>query len=407
MVGKIGIGADNPVRVQSMTNTPTSDYGATAHQIIELHEAGSELVRFTVMDDAYAQAIPKIKNILEEEGYGCIPLVGDFHFNGHLLLKRHPDCAQTLDKYRINPGNVGFGTRHDENFKLMIGCAIDNRKPVRIGVNAGSLDQEVLSRLMDENTKKPAAERKSADAILVDAMVASAIESAKKAEQFGFGKSRLVLSVKVSNVPQMVASYRMLAEKTDYALHLGLTEAGIGAKGTISSAAALSGLLQQGIGDTIRVSLTPTPESSRTEEVKAAQQILQANGIRSFMPQVTSCPGCGRTSSTLFQSIAKEISAYLQAMAPEWKKAGYSGFESMTVAVMGCVVNGPGESRHANIGLSLPGVGEDPLSPVFVDGRPYARLRGESRIADFKKMIDAYVKEHYQAELQNGNNSLS
>ena len=393
-VGGVLIGGDNPIRIQSMTNTATSDVSGTVAQIKELVDAGSELVRVTVMDDSFAEGVVKIKEQLVKDGYD-VRLIGDFHFNGHLLLERNPSCAKALDKYRINPGNVGKGERHDANFKAIIEKAIEYGKPVRIGVNAGSLDQSVLTKLMDANTALEKGKQKDSEEILVDAMVASALESAKAAESYGLGSDKIVLSAKVSNVPQLIAAYTRLAEKCRYPLHVGLTEAGIGTKGVVASTAGISHLLQLGIGDTIRVSLTPTPSGSRTEEVSVAQQILQLNGLRDFMPTVTSCPGCGRTTSTVFQEIAEEITAFLKEKTPEWKKKGYSGVSGMKVAVMGCIVNGPGESKEANIGLSLPGAGEDPVSPVFVDGKQVATLKGSDRITDFKRMIEEYVESHY------------
>ena len=393
-VGNIGIGGDNPIRIQSMTNTPTQDADATAKQIMDLADAGSEIARITVMDNSNAEAVPKIKSILEKEKY-AVPLIGDFHFNGHLLLARYPEMAQILDKYRINPGNVGFGDKRDPNFKAIIEKALDNRKPVRIGVNFGSIDQKVYMKLMDENSKKPGKEQKDSEELAAEAMVISALESARLAREYGMPENRIILSAKVSRVAPLVRAYQGIASKTRYPLHLGLTEAGLGTKGIVSSTAALSVLLNQGIGDTIRVSLTPSPTTPRTEEVKVAQQILQSNGLRQFHPTVTSCPGCGRTTSTLFQEIAQEITEYLQKRSPEWKKEGRKGYEDMVVTVMGCVVNGPGESKHANIGLSLPGAGEDPVSPVYIDGKEAAKLRGPERIEKFKQMIDEYVKSRY------------
>ncbi|MBI2576464.1 flavodoxin-dependent (E)-4-hydroxy-3-methylbut-2-enyl-diphosphate synthase [Candidatus Woesearchaeota archaeon] len=393
-VGAIGIGGDNPIRIQSMTNTSTADVEGTARQILELADAGSELVRITVQDNAYAEAVPRIKKKLEAEK--CeVPLIGDFHFNGHLLLSRYPECAKALDKFRINPGNVGFGDSHDNNFKAFIELAILHDKPVRIGVNAGSLDQRTLTRLMDENSRLPLENRKTAQEIKVDAMVASALESARMAERYGMKNDKIILSAKVSKVPELIGAYEKLAGLCEYPLHVGLTEAGIGTKGIVSSTAGISHLLQKGIGDTIRVSLTPSPTSPRTEEVKVAQQILQANGIRSFMPTVTSCPGCGRTTSKVFQEIAEDITAFLEERTPFWKRKGFQGVEEMTVAVMGCIVNGPGESKEANIGLSLPGLGEDPVSPVFADGRQDSKLKGPERIENFKKMIEEYVEKKY------------
>jgi len=393
-VGKIGVGGDNPVRIQSMTNTPTENADLTAKQIMELADAGSELVRFTVMDNHGAESVPKIKEILEKNGYD-VPLIGDFHFNGHLLLQRYPQAAEILDKFRINPGNVGFGDKHDDNFKTIIDIANNSKKPVRIGVNFGSIDQRVFMKLMDDNSKQPAKEQKTSEELTVDSMLISAKESLAKALEYGMPKDKIILSTKVSNVQSLVHSYTRLAKETTQPLHLGLTEAGMGTKGVIASSAGLSILLHQGIGDTIRVSLTPEPGASRTEEVKAAQLILQVNGIRSFMPTVTSCPGCGRTSSSLFQEMSKDINTFLQKKAPEWRKKGYKGFESMKVAVMGCIVNGPGESREANIGISLPGSGEDPMSPIFIDGKQVARLKGKSQLDEFKKMIEEYVEKNY------------
>ena len=395
-VGGVGIGGSNPIRVQSMTNTSTADVDGTVAQIKSLVDAGSELVRLTVMDDSFAEGVVAIKKKLVEDGYS-VPLIGDFHFNGHLLLERHPACAKALDKYRINPGNVGKGEKHDANFKAIIEKAVEYGKPVRIGVNAGSLDQSLLTRLMDANSKLEVTKQKDSEAVLVDAMVESALESAKMAESYGLASDKIVLSAKVSNVPQLISAYTQLAAACSYPLHLGLTEAGLGTKGIVGSSAGISHLLQLGIGDTIRVSLTPTPSSPRTTEVEVAQQILQLNGLRDFMPTVTSCPGCGRTTSTVFQEIAEEITAFLKVKTPEWKKKGYVGVESMTVAVMGCIVNGPGESKEANIGLSLPGSGENPTSPVFVDGKQVCTLKGDSRIDDFKRMIEEYVVQKYSS----------
>ncbi len=393
-VGSVGIGGANPVKVQSMTNTLTADAQATASQIIELHEAGSELVRFTVKDEADARAVPRIKELLCQQGC-AVPLIGDFHYNGHILLSKHPDCAQTLDKFRINPGNVGFGERHDQNFAAFIEQAIKHDKPVRIGVNAGSKDQQIFERLVEENAAQPPDAQKTGQQLLVEAMVVSVMESVRMAEQLGLPHNRMVLSVKASRVPEMIAANRQLAALTDLPLHLGVTEAGMGLKGAVASATGLSVLLAEGIGDTIRTSLTPAPGSSRTEEVLVCQQVLQFLGLRQLLPTVTSCPGCGRTNSAVFQEIAKEISDYLLQQTPVWRKKGCKGFGSMIVAVMGCIVNGPGESKDANIGLSLPGTGEDPVSPVYVDGERAAMLSGSNRIACFKKMIDEYVERHY------------
>ncbi|MBI2138255.1 flavodoxin-dependent (E)-4-hydroxy-3-methylbut-2-enyl-diphosphate synthase [Candidatus Woesearchaeota archaeon] len=393
-VGKIIIGGDFPIRIQSMTNTATSDVDATVKQILELVDAGSELVRVTVQDNHFAEAVPQIKKRLLAERCD-VPLIGDFHFNGHLLLQRYPECAEALDKFRINPGNVGIGDAHDKNFMAFAELAIKFGKPVRIGVNAGSLDQRMLTRLMDENNKSQPDKRKSAEEIKVEAMAASALDSAAMAENYGLAPNKIILSAKVSKVPELIAAYEKLAGLCEYPLHLGLTEAGIGTKGIVASTAGLSYLLQRGIGDTVRVSLTPGPSTPRTEEVKVAQQILQSNGLRSFMPTVTSCPGCGRTTSKVFQEIAEQITLFLEQKTPEWKAKGYDGVEHMTVAVMGCIVNGPGESRDANIGLSLPGSGEDPVSPVFVDGIQAAKLKGPERIEQFKKMIEGYVEKKY------------
>lgn len=393
-VGSVRMGGKNPILVQSMTNTDTGDVDATVKQIVELVNAGSEMVRFTVKDENHAKAVSHIKKKLQDIGLN-VPLVGDFHYNGHKLLTEYPDCAKALDKLRINPGNVGFGDKQDENFKMMVDAAIKANIPVRIGVNRGSLDAQLLKRLMDENQQLHESKRKSVEEITIEAMVNSALESAKWAQDYGLPKSKIVISAKVSNVPEMIEVYRRIAKRSDYALHLGLTEAGLGTKGIVASTAALSILLQEGIGDTIRVSITPPPGGSRTEEVKVAMHVLQQNGLRQFAPTVTSCPGCGRTNSSIFQEIAVEITKFLEEKTPEWKKKGYSGFESMKVAVMGCIVNGPGESRDANIGLSLPGTGEDPLSPVFIDGKVVGNLKGKDRISRFKQMIEEYVENTY------------
>ena len=394
-VGDRLIGGDAPVLVQSMTNTPTEDPQATADQVFELWEAGSEIVRITVNTREAAQAVPKIVSLLEKKGAN-VPLVGDFHYNGHSLLREYKDCAKLLAKYRINPGNVGRGERHDENFKMMIDAALEYAKPVRIGVNWGSLDQDLLARMMDENAKS-AAPKDSQD-VLIDAIVASAVESAKLAESYGLPRNRIILSAKVSEVPDLVAVYRKLAAAGDYALHLGLTEAGMSTKGIVSSTAGLSILLSEGIGDTIRVSLTPEPGSSRTQEVHVCQQILQALKIRSFSPQVTACPGCGRTTSSLFQELAQQIQGFLQEQRPKWKEE-YPGVESMKVAVMGCIVNGPGESKHADIGISLPGTGEDPRAPVYVDGEHFTTLQGPTLVDDFIGILNNYVKDRYSARV--------
>jgi (E)-4-hydroxy-3-methylbut-2-enyl-diphosphate synthase len=395
MVGKVGIGGMNPVRIQSMTNTLTADVEATVEQIIELHEAGSEIVRFTVKDEDDAQAVPHIRKKLIERGCD-VPIVGDFHYNGHLLLTKYPDCAQSLDKFRINPGSVGSGEHHDQNFATFIEQAIKYDKPVRIGVNAGSKDESIFERLLQENAAKQNYEQKTSQQLVVDAMVVSALESVKMAERIGLPHNKIVLSVKVSKVPEMIAANRQLSMLTDLPLHLGVTEAGMGIKGAVASTAGLSVLLAEGIGDTIRTSLTPSPGSSRTEEVIVCQQVLQFLGLRHLLPTVTSCPGCGRTNSSVFQEIAKEITDYLLQQTPIWKKKGYKGFEMMVVAVMGCIVNGPGESKDANIGLCLPGTGENSVSPVYANGKKIAMLSGSSRIADFKRMIEEYVESHYR-----------
>ena len=382
-VGNVGIGSGNPVRIQSMTNTNTSDADSTVKQILELENEGSELVRFTVKDSKDAAAVSKIKNKLEKEG-SKVPVIGDFHFNGHLLLKKFDDCASSLDKYRINPGNVGFEKTRDKNFETILDIAKHNKKPIRIGVNFGSLDQNLFKKIMDENKGK------SSDEITKIAMVKSALESAKFAEDFGVKK--IILSAKVSKVPLLIDVYRELG-KSKYPLHLGLTEAGMGSKGIIASTAGLSVLLNESIGDTIRVSITPSVNSSRTEEVKIAKQILQLNGLRKFMPTVTSCPGCGRTSSKLFLEITEEITKYLDERSSYWKK-NFNGSEEMVVAVMGCVVNGPGESRDANIGLSLPGDGENVHPTIYEDGKEVCKIN-DNIIENFKSSIEEYVKRKY------------
>lgn len=390
-VGGIMIGGCQSVVVQSMTNTDTADAVQTAAQIIQLARAGSELVRITVNNREAARAVPEIFARVRDAGYNT-PIIGDFHYNGHLLLSEFPACAKALAKYRINPGNVGAGKHHDENFKRMIDVAIENHKPVRIGVNWGSLDQAMLARLMDENARL--ARPLDGQEVMKEAIVRSAIESAELAESYGLPRNRIILSAKCSNVQDLVDVYRELGRRGNYALHLGLTEAGMGAKGIVASAAALSILLQEGIGDTIRVSLTPAPNGDRSEEVIVAQQILQSMGIRSFVPQVTACPGCGRTTSTLFQEMADDIGRYLREQMPIWRES-YSGVEEMKVAVMGCVVNGPGESKHANIGISLPGTGEEPRAPVFVDGKLRTTLKGPQIVPDFISILNQYVKSSY------------
>ena len=390
VVGGVSLGSGHPVVVQSMTNTDTADVAATVAQVADLAGAGSELVRVTVNNDEAAQAVPAIAAALEARGVR-VPLVGDFHYNGHLLLTRHPECARALAKYRINPGNVG-SKRRDENFRTIIETAIANGKPVRIGVNWGSLDQDLLTSLMDANHARP--DPLDARAVTIEAMLQSALRSADLAEAIGLPHDRIVLSAKVSGVQDLVDVYRRLATRTDLPLHLGLTEAGMGAKGTVASAAGLAILLQEGIGDTIRVSLTPAPGGDRTEEVRIAQQVLQSLGLRSFTPQVTSCPGCGRTTSTFFQQMAQDIEAWLRERMPAWR-AEYPGVEDLRVAVMGCVVNGPGESKHAHLGISLPGTFEDPKAPVYVDGRLYRTLKGETIVPEFLAILDEYVRTRY------------
>jgi (E)-4-hydroxy-3-methylbut-2-enyl-diphosphate synthase len=391
MVGKVGVGGTAPVAVQSMTNTDTADVFATAQQVAELHRAGSEIVRVTVNTREAAAAVPKIRERLGQLNLD-VPLVGDFHFNGHKLLTEVPECAAALDKLRINPGNVGKGAKRDEQFAQMIEIACQYRKPVRIGVNWGSLDQSLLARLMDENGKR--ATPKDATGLMHEAMVASALESAAKAEELGLPGDAIILSCKVSGVQDLIAIYRDLSARSDYPLHLGLTEAGMGSKGIVASTAALAVLLQEGIGDTIRVSLTPEPGGERTREVVVAQEILQTMGLRAFVPMVVACPGCGRTSSTVFQELAQDIQNYVRARMPEWQLA-HQGVANMTVAVMGCVVNGPGESKHANLGISLPGTGEEPVAPVYADGERITTLRGETIAAEFRNIIDAYVEKKY------------
>ncbi|NDD64025.1 MAG: flavodoxin-dependent (E)-4-hydroxy-3-methylbut-2-enyl-diphosphate synthase [Acidobacteria bacterium] len=390
-VGGVTIGGCKAVVVQSMTNTDTADAAATAAQIVQLARAGSELVRITVNNRDAAAAVPEIFNRVRDAGFNT-PIIGDFHYNGHLLLSEFPECARALAKYRINPGNVGAGRHHDENFKRMIDVAIENDKPVRIGVNWGSLDQAMLARLMDENARLTTP--LDGQDVMKEAIVRSAIESAQLAESYGLPRNRIILSAKCSNVQDLVDVYRELARRGDYALHLGLTEAGMGAKGIVASSAALAILLQEGIGDTIRVSLTPAPNGDRSEEVIVAQQILQSMGIRSFVPQVTACPGCGRTTSTLFQEMADDIGRYLREQMPIWRES-FAGVEEMKVAVMGCVVNGPGESKHANIGISLPGTGEEPRAPVFVDGKLRTTLKGPRIVPEFIAILNQYVESHY------------
>ena len=388
---EVVIGGDHPVVVQSMTNTDTADALATAIQVKELTKAGSELVRITVNSPEAAQAVPYIREKLDEMGV-YTPLIGDFHFNGHRLLTEYPDCAQALSKYRINPGNVGAGSTRDDKFAQMIEIAAKNDKPVRIGVNWGSLDQKVLARIMDQNHER--AVPWTAQQVMVEALITSALESAQAAESLGLGSDKIVISCKVSAVQDLIAVYQALAQRCDYALHLGLTEAGMGSKGIVASTAALAVLLQQGIGDTIRISLTPEPHGKREKEVIVAQEILQSMGLRQFTPMVVACPGCGRTTSTVFQELAASIQDYLRAQMPVWKDR-YPGVESMTVAVMGCVVNGPGESKHANIGISLPGTGETPVAPVYIDGERVKTLKGDGIATEFQAMVEDYVKRKY------------
>jgi (E)-4-hydroxy-3-methylbut-2-enyl-diphosphate synthase len=391
-VGGVPIGSGHPIVVQSMTNTDTADVAATVRQVSDLASAGSELVRVTVNNDESAAALPDIVEGLDKLG-APVPIIGDFHYNGHLLLTKYPECARALAKYRINPGNVG-GKRRDENFRAIIEVALANDKPVRIGVNWGSLDQNLLTEMMDANAVR--AIPRDARMVVMEAMVESALQSATLAEATGMGHDRIVLSAKVSGVQDLVDVYRMLARRCDYPLHLGLTEAGLGAKGIIASTAGLSILLQEGIGDTIRVSLTPEPGGDRTEEVRVAQQVLQSLGLRSFTPQVTSCPGCGRTTSTFFQQMAQEIQDYLREKMPLWR-GEHPGVEDMKVAVMGCVVNGPGESKHANIGISLPGTFEEPKAPVYVDGQLLVTLRGDEIVGEFLTILEDYVASRYPA----------
>jgi (E)-4-hydroxy-3-methylbut-2-enyl-diphosphate synthase len=397
-VGGIAIGGGAPVVVQSMTNTDTADAVATAAQVADLARAGSELVRITVNSAEAARAVPEVRERLERMGVR-VPLIGDFHFNGHKLLTQYPDCAAALAKYRINPGNVGQGEKRDAQFATLIEIACKHEKPVRIGVNWGSLDQALLARLMDENARR--AEPLEAKAVMVEALIRSALDSAKQAEQLGLAHDRIVLSCKMSGVQDLVRVYRDLAARCDNALHLGLTEAGMGSKGVVASTAALAVLLQEGIGDTIRISLTPEPGGDRTKEVVVAQEILQTMGLRAFAPMVTACPGCGRTTSTVFQELASSIQTYVREQMPEWRRT-HPGVENMTLAVMGCVVNGPGESKHANIGISLPGTGETPVAPVYVDGQKTVTLRGERIAEEFQQIVDDYVRSHYPKAAPHG-----
>jgi len=391
VIGRVRVGGGAPVVVQSMTNTDTADVLGTAMQVAELARAGSEIVRITVNNEAAAKAVPHIRDRLLALNMD-VPLVGDFHYNGHKLLTDFPACAEALAKFRINPGNVGAGTKRDPQFAAIVELACRYDKPVRIGVNWGSLDQSVLARIMDANAKR--AEPRDAGAVMREALVVSALESAAKAEEYGLPGNRIILSAKVSSVQDLIAVYRDLARRSEYALHLGLTEAGMGSKGIVGSTAALAVLLQEGIGDTIRISLTPEPGGSRTQEVVVAQEILQTMGLRAFTPMVTACPGCGRTTSTFFQELASGIQDYVRAQMPVWRDQ-YDGVENMTLAVMGCVVNGPGESKHANIGISLPGTGESPAAPVYVDGEKVVTLRGDNIAAEFKAIVDDYVATKY------------
>jgi len=393
-IGKIKVGGDHPIVVQSMTNTDTADVASTVNQVMALAQAGSELVRVTVNTEDAARAVPKIVDTLDKFGVR-VPIIGDFHYNGHLLLKKYPDMARALAKYRINPGNVNIGKKHDDNFRTMIEAAVEYDRPVRIGVNWGSLDSALLTRMMDENNLL--AEPLDARTVTLRAIVVSAIESAKAAEQYGLRRDQIILSAKVSGVQDLIRVYRMLAAECDYALHVGLTEAGLGSKGIVASTAGIGVLLQEGIGDTIRASLTPLPNGDRTDEVIVCQQILQALELRSFTPQVTACPGCGRTTSTFFQDMADQIQTYLRMQMPVWG-ARYSGVEEMKVAVMGCVVNGPGESKHSNIGISLPGTFEEPVAPVYVDGKLKCTLRGDHIVEEFLAILNNYVDRTYAAK---------
>ncbi len=390
-VGHVYVGGGHPVVVQSMTNTDTADIASTTQQIMDLHRAGSEIVRITVNNDAAAKAVPHIKEKLLAQNIH-VPIVGDFHYNGHTLLQENPACAEALDKYRINPGNVGFGEKKDPQFAAIIEQALIHQKPVRIGVNWGSLDQSLATKLMDENAAS--ATPQSADAIMREALIQSTLISAQKAEELGLAADRICISTKISRVNDLIAVYRELAKRSTYSLHLGLTEAGMGVKGIVASTAALAPLLLEGIGDTIRVSLTPEPGAPREKEVHVCQEILQSLGLRSFTPMVTACPGCGRTTSTTFQELAQDIQRFLRDSMPEWKTR-YPGVETLQVAVMGCIVNGPGESKHADIGISLPGTGESPAAPVFVDGQKVTTLRGDTIAQEFQAMVQAYIERRF------------
>ena len=390
-IGSVKVGGGEPVVVQSMTNTDTADVTATVKQVQQLAAAGSELVRITVNNEDAARQVMRIRERLDV--LGCnVPLIGDFHYNGHLLLTKYPDCAEALAKYRINPGNVGFGRKKDSQFAILIEKAIEYDKPIRIGVNWGSLDQELATHMMDENARR--AEPLDADSVMQEALIVSALNSATKAEEIGLSRDRIILSCKVSGVQKLVSVYRDLAGRCDYALHLGLTEAGMGSKGIVASTAALGILLQEGIGDTIRISLTPEPGGDRTTEVVVAQEILQTMGMRSFTPLVTACPGCGRTTSTVFQELADNIQAYIRTQMPVWREK-YPGVEDLNLAVMGCVVNGPGESKHADVGISLPGTGEAPSAPVYVDGKKVVTLRGDNIAGEFQKIVDDYIENRF------------
>jgi (E)-4-hydroxy-3-methylbut-2-enyl-diphosphate synthase len=394
-IGNIRVGSDAPVVVQSMTNTDTADVESTVQQIAALARAGSEMVRITVNNDAAAKAVPYILEGIRAKGWNT-PIIGDFHYNGHLLLSKYPDTAEALAKYRINPGNCSIGRKDDDNFRTMVEVAVKHQKPVRIGVNWGSLDQALLTKMMDENSKLP--QPLEARDVMMEAMVVSALDNAAAAERYGLRRDQIILSAKVSGVRDLIDVYTELASRCDYALHLGLTEAGMGMKGVVASTAGLAPLLLAGIGDTIRVSLTPTPGGDRSEEVRCGQQILQSLSIRSFMPQVTSCPGCGRTTSTYFQELAERIQNYLVESMPEWKKH-YPGVEELKLAVMGCIVNGPGESKHANIGISLPGTFEEPKAPVYVDGHLFTTLKGDHIVEEFQVILDEYVQKRYGKQL--------
>ncbi|MCF7970505.1 MAG: flavodoxin-dependent (E)-4-hydroxy-3-methylbut-2-enyl-diphosphate synthase [Methylococcaceae bacterium] len=393
LVGNVKVGGGAPIVVQSMTNTDTANIEATVKQVMELANAGSELVRITVNNEEAAQAVPEIRRQLDANGFS-VPLVGDFHFNGHKLLEMYPECSKALGKFRINPGNVGKGSKRDTQFQQMIECAVKYDKPVRIGVNGGSLDQAVLTRLLDENRAK--AEPQELPAITREAIIISALESAAAAESYGLARSKIILSCKISNVQELISIYQELSRRCDYTLHLGLTEAGIGSKGIVASSAALSVLMQQGIGDTIRISLTPEPGTARTKEVVVAQEILQTMGFRAFTPMVIACPGCGRTTSDYFQKLAMDIQNYLREQMPTWREQ-YKGVEEMEVAVMGCVVNGPGESKNANIGISLPGTGEIPVAPVYEDGEKTVTLKGDRIAEEFQVIVENYIKRTYSA----------